>query len=186
MSEHSPEHIAHSSPEGGHIEHQGKKPEHSEVSKEQVEKQQHEMLKQAEAVIKAEAEPTRDMAAETADQATSTIPPAGRDLRNQKMNHTMHRVRRQLPTLDRALSKVIHNPFVDKVSEVGGKTVARPSGLLGGGLCAFLATSILVYYTRHNGVRYNYGVFIAFFLGGYLVGMTIELLLSLTQRAKKS
>jgi len=186
MSEHSPEHLAHSSPEVGHIEHQGKQLEHNEVSKEQVERQQHEMLKQAEAVIKAEAEPMRDMAAETADQATTTTPYTGREVRAHTYKHNMQRVRRHLSAPDKVLSKMIHNPIVDKVSEVSGKTVARPSGMLGGGLCAFLATSILVSYTRHNGVTYNYGVFIVFFVGGYLVGMTIELLLSLTHRAKKS
>ncbi len=77
----------------------------------------------------------------------------------------------------RAFSKVIHQPVVEKVSEVAGPTVARPSGILGGGIAALLGSSFLLYVTKHYGYRYNYFVFIMLFVGGFAVGMLVELLI---------
>lgn len=44
---------------------------------------------------------------------------------------TMHHIRKDLRPTERTLSKVIHQPTVEKVSDLAGKTVARPSGVIG-------------------------------------------------------
>ncbi len=87
----------------------------------------------------------------------------------------------------RTLSKVIHQPVVRAVSEPAGKTVSRPSGLLGGGLVAFLGTSAYLYLAKSTGMAYSYFVFIGLFVGGFVVGVALELLIhALSGRSKRS
>lgn len=89
----------------------------------------------------------------------------------------LHRIQGHLPKVQRQFSKVIHNSTVEAVSEVSGKTVARPSGLLGGGLVAFVGTLGLVLVSRHYGFRYNFFVFIILLVGGFFLGLVIEMVI---------
>lgn len=97
---------------------------------------------------------------------------------------TLSKVRNRLSKPDRALSKLIHNNTIDKISAVGSQTVARPSGILSGSICAFLGSSILLYLSKHYGFKYNYLVFFGLFIGGYLLGSIVELLIWLTYSRK--
>ncbi len=99
-----------------------------------------------------------------------------RELKDITLKRELNNVRRKLPARKRALSKVIHQPKVRAVSEAAGKTVSRPSGLLGGGLVAFLGTSSYLYLARHMGFEYNSFVFLALFAGGFIFGLLLELL----------
>lgn len=107
-------------------------------------------------------------------------PPAqghvNRELKQATLQRELTHIRRHLSAPQRQLSKVIHQPVVRKVSEVSSKTVSRPSGLLGGSLLAFIGSSGYLYLAKHQGFRYNYGFFLALFFGGFLVGLTLELL----------
>ena len=87
-------------------------------------------------------------------------------------------VQAQLPRSSRAFSKVIHNSAVEKVSDVAGKTVLRPSALVGGAVVG-LAAGITVYFVA----RY-YGYFmpnwllpILLVLGG-VIGVAAELIIN--------
>lgn len=102
-----------------------------------------------------------------------------RDLKNITLKRELSHVRRKLPAYKRPLSKIIHQPIVRAVSEAAGKTVSRPSGLLGGGLVAFLGTSSYLYLARHMGFEYNSFVFLALFAGGFMFGLGLELLVHL-------
>lgn len=48
----------------------------------------------------------------------------------------MHDVRINMSKPEQAFSKLIHQPIVEKTSEVAGKTIARPSGIAGAALAA--------------------------------------------------
>ncbi len=97
-----------------------------------------------------------------------------RELRAITLRRELNSIRRRLPAPQRVLSKIIHQPAIRVVSEAAGKTVSRPSGLLGGGLAAFLGTSGYLYLARHDGFTYNYGVFLALFVGGFFFGLFLE------------
>lgn len=84
--------------------------------------------------------------------------------------------RHHLPKRERAFSKIIHQPVVEQLSEVGAKTIARPSGILSGGLCALIGSSVVFYMSKHYGFRYNFSVFIALLIVGFILGLVIELL----------
>ena len=101
--------------------------------------------------------------------------------------HTLQKTRRHLTKTERRFSKVAHNAAVEAVSAAAAQTVARPSGLLGGGICAFLGSLIVLYYAKHYGFHYNYGLVLILFVGGFAVGMLLELLVwALYSRRKKS
>jgi hypothetical protein len=64
---------------------------------------------------------------------------------------------------------------VQAVSEAVGKTVSRPSGLLGGGLVAFLGSGSYLYLAKHIGFQYNYFVSTVLFIIGFGIGLGLEL-----------
>lgn len=97
---------------------------------------------------------------------------------------TLRTIQRRLPRTDQAFSKVIHNRRVEAVSEVAAKSVARPSGILGGAIFALIGSALLVYITRHYGFPYNYTMFIIFFVGGYGIGLILELAVQLLRHRR--
>lgn len=117
-------------------------------------------------------------ALQAAEKATKPAQPLhiNRELKSITLNRELTAIRRKLSMPQRALSKVIHQPVIRAVSEPLSKTVSRPSGLLGGGLLAFIGTSSYLYLARQSGMRYSYFVFLGLFFGGFIVGLVLELL----------
>lgn len=135
---------------------------------------------EAQAISGKEIAPTRS---ETTALGATNV---GRDLKNLTFNRTLVRVRKHLKAPDRALSKVIHSPFVDRVSETTSKTVARPSGFLGGGVMALAGTSVLLYLTKKYGYEFNYLAFLLLFASGFMIGLLIEIIVKLALRKKRN
>lgn len=116
------------------------------------------------------------------DQPAPATPLINKELKELKYQRTLQSVRKDLSAPERAFSKAVHNPLVDAVSEAGAKTVARPSGLLAGGIFAFLGSSVFLYIAKHYGYEYNFLLFALFFIGGFFVGLLLELLLRVLRR----
>jgi hypothetical protein len=106
-------------------------------------------------------------------------------LKQISLRRELQQIQRKLPARQKALSKVIHQPAIRRVSELSAKTVSRPSGLLGGGVLALVGTSGYLYLAKHIGFSYNYGVFLLLFAGGFALGITLEVLISLTFARRK-
>lgn len=106
------------------------------------------------------------------------------ELKRQKLDHTFTQVRKHLSAPNRAFSKVIHQPAIESISNATGKTIARPSGVLGGAIMAFIGSSAFLWAAKHYGFSYNYLLFVIFFVGGFVVGMALELLLFAFRRKK--
>jgi len=107
-----------------------------------------------------------------------------KQLKDISFTRTMTRARKKLSTPSRAFSKVVHNPVIDRSSELVGKTVARPSSMLWGSIFAFIGTSGLLWATRHYGYEYNYFVVVMMFVIGSFVGIGLDSLGRL-RRSKK-
>lgn len=97
-------------------------------------------------------------------------------LKSDSYKRTMQSVRKKLSKPNQTFSKVIHNKTVENLSEIGSSTIARPSGILGGGIVALVGSGFLLYMAREYGFEYNYFVFFLLFVGGFFVGMVGELL----------
>ncbi len=98
---------------------------------------------------------------------------------------TLRHIQRQLPKSEKSFSKVIHQPVIEKVSEVGAKTIARPSGVLAGGVCALVGSSVVLYMAKHYGFQYNYFLFILLMILGFAVGLCLELIWSGTKKLRR-
>lgn len=95
----------------------------------------------------------------------------------------INRVRKHLSKADRAFSKVIHNPTIEAISDVTGSTVARPSGLLYGGIFSLIASLVLYLITKHYGYEYSFFVAIITFIGGFIFGLVVEILSKLFKKS---
>ncbi len=140
---------------------------------------QKESLQTARHQAKAEAKRTEDIAKELPnkedDQPKSEVK-ITREIKEMAYQRLLHRARRHMSPYERLMSRVIHQPAVDTIAEVTGKTIGRPSGILGGGVVAFLGTCIYYYLTKHYGYNYNAFVFLLLLILGFMLGWTLELL----------
>jgi len=117
--------------------------------------------------------------------AQATPRQLSRELRQASLSHELSEIRRRLPAPQRAFSRVIHQPAIRTVSEAAGRSVSRPSGLLGGGLVAFIGSCSYLYLARHTGYRYNYLVFLILLAGGFVLGVILEALVYLATRSRR-
>lgn len=91
-------------------------------------------------------------------------------------DRTIQHVRKRLSPNEKRLSKAIHQPVVERVSEITAKTVARPSGIMTGSACALIGSIILLWASRHYGFSYNYLIALLLLVSGYVLGCTLELI----------
>jgi hypothetical protein len=161
-------------------EHDKRPKQTSEATKSKLEHEQAKKLEQARAEIDAETvEKDRviDKISETSKSESGEFKgPVSNDLKKTSLRRELKQVRRHLPKVDQIGSKIIHQPAVRVISETSAKTITRPSGLLGGGIAAFIGSGIYYYFTMHIGIKYNYLMFALFFVGGFMVGLVIELI----------
>jgi hypothetical protein len=147
-------------------------PEKQEKSREEIEEIRVEANHEAKSAEQMLHEANQDTKDQDNEQPLITF-----ELKEIAYQRLLTRARRHLPTYSRAMSKIIHQPAVDAVSEAVGKTVGRPSGIIGGGLMALIGTSIYYYLARHYGYSYNSFVFLLLMLVGFVLGWSIEVTL---------
>lgn len=112
----------------------------------------------------------------------SAVPLGGHQLSTHLTKRTLHKVQKQLAPSERAFSKVIHQPVVEAISDVGGATVGRPSGLFVGGLLSVISSLVVLYICRHYGYEYNFMIGLACFVGGFAAGLLLEAIYKLFKR----
>lgn len=87
---------------------------------------------------------------------------------------TMRQIRSEMGAPSRTFSKVIHNPAVEKVSEVFGNTAARPNAVLAGSVSATFLTLAIYLVAKHYGYRLSGFETIGMFLVGWLLGLVYD------------
>lgn len=174
----SPEHAPHS-PERDHVrsvEHAPEIKDHKaeragEESREEVEKN----IEKARTEAQQEAISGRETSeGENKSKVDDTPPP--RVSRKESYKHTMKVVRSEMSAPARVFSKVIHNPVVERTSEVVGSTVARPNAILSGSFFAALTVLCLYLVARHYGFALSGFETIGAFIIGWALGIVFDLL----------
>lgn len=140
-----------------------------------------EAAKEAISVEQAKAVENLNTSSEQTDEDNANRHPVSSSLKKITFRKEIKHIRRNLSKADRIGSKIIHQPVIKSVSEVSAKTITRPSGLLGGGIMAFLGTSAYLYLTKHIGLKYNYSIFLFLLVAGFIVGLIIEALVRLVR-----
>ncbi len=118
---------------------------------------------------------------ETVSQSSKNI---NKDLKNAGLQKELSHIRRELGKTDRLASKIVHNKTVSVISNGLSNTVVRPSGMLGGAIISLIGTSIYYLFTKSVGVKYNYFIYILLFVGGFVLGIIIELIIRLFKKDK--
>jgi len=103
-------------------------------------------------------------------------------MRNYSLNQSLKSIRRNLTPAEKQFSRIIHNQAVDQISEVSSNTIARPSGLLVGGISAFCSSIAVMIICRYFGYEYNYFIGIAAFVIGFGIGIVFEAIFKLSHR----
>lgn len=121
------------------------------------------------------AKSSKDIRVEDQPEAAKQEFGAYAELKGQTYTQTLKRVQQRLSKPERTMSKVMHNKTVEKVSDGLGKTAARPSGILGGGIVSLIGSFVLLYMSKKYGFEYNFLVFFVLLVGGFGLGVLLEL-----------
>jgi hypothetical protein len=105
-----------------------------------------------------------------------------KELKADAYRRTIKKVQGRLGFTGRVLSKAIHSNLVEPVSEVSAKTIARPSGILGGGISALAGSGAALYMAKHYGFTYNFTTFLILLSAGFAVGVAVEALIGFIRR----
>ncbi|MCX6728851.1 MAG: hypothetical protein NTV39_03745 [Candidatus Saccharibacteria bacterium] len=119
---------------------------------------------------------TKSVEKESSKSHSSRRGPINKKQHEKSFKQTMSQVQKELPTSKRVFSKVIHNNFVEKTSDIIGDTVARPNALFAGAFVAFILT--ILTYTVAKTIGYTLSGFetIAAFILGWLIGISYDYL----------
>lgn len=102
--------------------------------------------------------------------------------KKQSYTQTMHRVRSRLNPAGKAFSAVIHTPGIEQASELAGKTIGRPSGILGGGIVTTLGVGGVFFVAHRNGFALSGSEFILLLIAGWILGILSEGLIKIFRR----
>lgn len=91
-------------------------------------------------------------------------------------DRTMADTRTHMTPAERTFSKVIHNPVVEKTSEVVGSTVARPNAILSGSISAFIIVLGVFLVAKHYGYPLSGAETVVAFVIGWLIGIVYDFL----------
>lgn len=147
-----------------HVESRAEKAGDSSKVEQEARHEVHETAQSA-----AEMVPTNS---ESSSQA-SPIPPTKQEKRK-SFNTTMHHVRKNMGSAERTLSKVIHQPAIEKTSEVVGKTVARPSGIIGASIAAAIGLLLIFGIAKYAGFQLSGSEMPLLLAIGLVVGLISE------------
>jgi len=89
-------------------------------------------------------------------------------------NKRMAHVQAELPPTQRAFSKLIHSPAVEKTSEVVGGTIARPNAILSGAVVAFVLVLAVYLVAKHFGYVLSGFETIGAFIVGWIIGVLYD------------
>lgn len=86
----------------------------------------------------------------------------------------MKQLQSELKPAQRAFSKVIHNPVIEKTSDVVGGTIARPNAILSGAAVAFFLVLGVYLIAKYYGYPLSGFESIGAFIAGWVIGLLYD------------
>lgn len=86
----------------------------------------------------------------------------------------MKQMQAELPASERAFSKFIHAPFIEKTSEIVGSTIARPNAILSGAIVAFFLVLAVYLIAKNLGYVLSGFETIGAFVLGWVIGVLYD------------
>ena len=142
-------------------------------SGEKAEKEaRHEALKEAVSVERGSAEKKgKEAASSPAKRRHGVVSKKERDA---SYKHHMKQLQSELKPSQRAFSKFIHNPVVEKTSDVVGNTIARPNAVLSGAVVAFVLVLAVYLISKFYGYTLSGFETIGAFIVGWILGILYD------------
>lgn len=154
-----------------HIERNAEKANVESGEKKEAEAR-HEALEQAISVERGGAEKKKkEASASPAKRRHGVVSKKERDA-SYKLH--MKQVQTELKPTQRAFSKFIHNPVIEKTSEVVGSTIARPNAILAGSVVAFILVLAVYLISKYYGYTLSGFETIGAFIVGWILGMLYD------------
>ncbi|HSX41432.1 MAG TPA: hypothetical protein VLF21_02255 [Candidatus Saccharimonadales bacterium] len=100
-------------------------------------------------------------------------------------DHTLRSLRHRMSPSARAFSQFIHQPTVEALSDVAGKTILRPSVTIGATTLAVLFSGFVYFSARHYGFELRGSEIWISLLAGGLLGLIIEFILNMHRRRNR-
>jgi len=94
--------------------------------------------------------------------------------RETSYKHHMKQLQSELTPSQRVFSKFIHNPVVEKTSEVIGSTIARPNAILSGAMLAFFLVLAVYLISKFYGYTLSGFETIGAFIAGWILGILYD------------
>lgn len=140
---------------------------------ENAEKQaRHEALKEAISVERGSAEKKgKEASASPAKRRHGVV---SKKERAASYKHHMKQLQTELNPSQRAFSKFIHNPVVEKTSDTVGATIARPNAVLAGAVVAFFLVLAVYVASKYYGYTLSGFETIGAFIIGWLLGILYD------------
>jgi hypothetical protein len=105
------------------------------------------------------------------------LAPPNEGLKKHTLNTNLHKIQHHLKGPSKSFSKFIHNDAINTLSEVTGKTLVRPSGILTGGAFTLAGSLYYLYLSKSlTGFRYSFTTALLLFAAGFTIGIVTELL----------
>lgn len=132
----------------------------------------HEALKEAISVERGSAEKKgKEKAASPAKRRHGVV---SKKEREASYKHHMKQLQSELKPTQRAFSKFIHNPVIEKTSEVVGSTIARPNAVLAGAVVAFALVLAVYVVSKFYGYTLSGFETIGAFIVGWVLGILYD------------
>lgn len=176
----------HSHTKSAELEHvakeQLKRVEHSHEHESSEAKQKHELAEKARETIKKTETPA---AHKEAGEPTSEPTTFSGISRRVNYEHTMKSLQRSMKPASRSFSKFIHKPTIERVSEIAGSTVFRPSVSLGATTTAVIVGGYVYLSARSYGFSLSGPEIILAFIAGGIIGLLAEAMIKLIRQATR-
>lgn len=132
----------------------------------------HEALKEAVSVESGSAEKKRKASAASPAKRRHGV--VSKREREASYKHHMKQLQSELTPAQRVFSKFIHNPVVEKTSEVVGSTIARPNAILAGAVVAFVLVLAVYVVSKFYGYTLSGFETIGAFIVGWILGILYD------------
>lgn len=104
--------------------------------------------------------------------------------REESYRRTLKRVQSELKSHSRVFSKIIHNKFIEKISDIISQTIARPNAMLLGSIFAFVLTLITYIVAKKIGYKLSGIETTLSFVIGWIIGIVFDYIKALISTKK--
>lgn len=95
-------------------------------------------------------------------------------VKNGVFHQSIENIQTHLSPTENKFSNLIHNDSVEKISEVGAKTIARPNAILGGGIIMLVGGGFSLFMSKKYGFEIPLSVFLSLYFIGFIVAITLD------------